>query len=441
MIPASDLFDQSVLTALLDHDPLVADYRAFFSLLDWSVVQQWEAHRSGLGRPAHPESAYLKAFLIRLREGMLYTTQLRRFLLRHPLLVIDLGFRLVLDPRAPYGFDVEATLPGEFWFREKLRHCDPALLQALLQATVRALQEEIPGLGETVAFDVKHIYAWVKENNERAYVPDRYDKTKRSAGDPDCRLGVKRSTNRELADGSREEKRELLWGYGTGVAVSTIAEYGTVVLAESTQPFNEGDITYFRPLYQQTVVALGHYPTHLTADGAYDAWYVYEAAARHGGIAAVPLNQHSKTPAARLPDGTPRCPIGLPMHPTTQFNHTYGYRAQRFQCPLLFPEQTGATCTHEQFAKSKGCVKDVNWELGGIQRVTLNRDAPLFHILYNERTGCERVNARAKELGIERPRVRNGHSVANLNTLIYVIVNVRVLQKAKSINKQLLQIH
>lgn len=348
MIPTSALFDQSTLTALLAHDPLVADYRAFFSLLDWSVVEQWEAQRSALGRPAHQISAYLKAFLIRIREGMLYTTQLRRFLLRHPLLVIELGFRLVLDPSAPYGFDVEQTLPCEFWLREKLRHFDPALLQALLQATVRALQKEIPGLGETVAFDVKHIYAWVKENNERAYVPERYDKTKRLAGDPDCRLGVKRSTNQELPDGTTEEHKELLWGYGTGVAVSTIADYGTVVLAEYTQPFNEGDVTYFRPLYQQTVVALNQFPTYLAADAAFDAWYVYEAPARHGGIAAVPLNQHSKTPPARLPDGTPRCPIGLPMHPTTQFQHTSGYRAQRFQCPLLFPEQTGATCTHEQ---------------------------------------------------------------------------------------------
>src|SRR2546427_12046875 len=328
MIPSSALFDQSTIAALLDHGPLIQDYRAFFSQLDWSVVEHWEAQRSSRGRPAHPESAYLKAFLLRIREGMVYTTQLRRFLLRHPLLVIDLGFRLVLDPSAPYGFDVEATLPCEFWLREKLRHCDPALLQALLQATVRALQHEIPGLGETVAFDVKHIYAWVKENNERAYVPERYDKTKRLAGDPDCRLGVKRSTHQAQEDGSTKVKKELLWGYGTGIAVSTIADYGTVVLAEYTQPFNEGDITYFRPLYQHTVVALKQFPTYLTADAAYDAWYVYEAPARHGGIAAVPLNQHSKTPFARLPDGTPCCPIGLPMHPTLQFNHTYGYRAK-----------------------------------------------------------------------------------------------------------------
>src|SRR5207248_9551371 len=141
------------------------------TLLGWSVVDDWQAHRSCRGRPAHPESAYLKAFLVRIREGMLYTTQLRRFLLRHPLLVIELGFRLVLDTSAPCGFDLEQTLPCEFWLREKLRSFDPALLQALLQSTVRALQAEIPGLGETVAFDVKHIYAWVKEHNARAYVP------------------------------------------------------------------------------------------------------------------------------------------------------------------------------------------------------------------------------------------------------------------------------
>jgi len=34
---------------------------------------------------------------------------------------------------------------------------------------------------------------------------------------------------------------------------------------------NEGDVTYFRPLYQQTVVALSGFPIHLTADAAYDA--------------------------------------------------------------------------------------------------------------------------------------------------------------------------
>ena len=172
------------------------------------------------------------------------------------------------------------------------------------------------------------------------------------------------------------EKKELIWGYGSGVAAATTPDYGDVVLAEYTQPFNEGDVTYFRPLYQQAAVALEQFPTHITADAAFDAWYVYERAVRHAGIAAVPLNSHSLRSGSRDTDGVPICSAGLRMLPTIQFAHTYGYRAQRFRCPLLHPEPTGQACEHEQFTKGKGCVKDLNWEQGGLQRVLLDRTSP-----------------------------------------------------------------
>ncbi len=439
MIPACTLFDQSTLATLLEVDPLVAHYRAFFAEFDWTIVEHWHEQRSACyGSHGHPLTAYLKAFLIRITEGLRYATELRAFLVKHPLLVIELGFQLVLDTSQPYGFDVERTLPTRFWLGEKLRQVDHGLLTNLLAGTVRALQAEIPGLGETVAFDVKHLYAWVKHNNERAYVPDRYEKTQRPRGDPDCRLGVKRSTNQEQPDGSTEEHKELLWGYGSGVAAATVADYGDVVLAEYTQPFNEGDVTYFRPLYRQTVLALEQYPTHVTADAAFDAWYVYEPAARHGGIGAVPLNQHGHHDGWRDRDGVPVCAKGLRMIPTFQFSHPHGYRAQRFVCPLLFPEPGGASCDHEQFRKGPGCKKDPNWELGGLQRVTLDRQGPLYRAIYTQRTCCERINSQAKELGIEHPKVHNGRSVANLNTLIYVVINVRALQRAKAINAGLL---
>ncbi|HEX7735908.1 MAG TPA: hypothetical protein VF458_13660 [Ktedonobacteraceae bacterium] len=82
----------------------------------------------------------------------------------------------------------------------------------------------------------------------------------------------------------------------------------------------------------------------------------------------------------------------------------------------------------------------MNWELGGLQRVTLDRQSPLFQTLYIQRTACERINSQAKEPGIERPGVHNGRSVTNLNTLIYLVINVRALQRAKSINRELLSI-
>ncbi len=74
-------------------------------------------------------------------------------------------------------------------------------------------------------------------------------------------------------------------------------------------------------------------------------------------------------------------------------------------------------------------------------RVTLNRDSPLYKGIYNQRTSCERINSQAQALGIERPKVRNGRSVHNLNTLIYLVINVRALSRAKSINQGILQMN
>jgi hypothetical protein len=153
----------------------------------------------------------------------------------------------------------------------------------------------------------------------------------------------------------------------------------------------------------------------------------------------VPLNQHGHLVSKRDPDGVPLCAKELRMQPTYPFKHPSGYHAQRFRCPLLFPQVTGEHCDHEQFGKGKGCVKDVNWEMGGQMRVTLDRDNPLYKAIYTQRTSCERINSQAQALGIERPKVRNIRSVRNLNTLIYLIINVRALNRAQLINKGLLQ--
>jgi hypothetical protein len=440
MIPTSAMFDQSILALLLAHDPVVQRYRRLFALFEWSVVPPRAADRAWPGPEPHPQTAYIKVLLVKLCEGYSYITQLRRFLVEHPLLVLDLGFLPVLDESQPYGFDVQRTVPGDRWLRYQQQTLDPALLHDLLVATVHALLTEIPGLGEIIAIDVKHIYAWVKENNPRESMKDRFCKDQQPTGDPDCRVGVKRSTNQEQPDGSTKEKKEYLWGYGTGVVAATTPDYGDVVLAEWTQPFNENDVTYALPLYSQTVTTLGFFPTHITADAAFDAWYLYQRSALHGGIAAIPLNQHAHPVFVRDADGTPRCPKGLRMVPTSAFAHTNGYRAQRYRCPLLYPSPSAQTCDHTQFTKEKGCVKDINVELGGLMRVTLDRSAPLYRLLYNQRTSCERINSQSQALGIERPKVRNGRSVRTLNTLTYLIINAKALAKAKSINAQLLQI-
>lgn len=139
------------------HDPVVQRYRAVFGLLDWSQVSERDASRSWPGSPPHPVAAYIKALLVKLCEHKEYITELRVFLVEHPWLVLEVGFRPAMDPTQAYGFDGERTVPCDRYLRHRQQTLDPAVLQALLQATVHAVQAEIPGLGTTVAFDVKHI--------------------------------------------------------------------------------------------------------------------------------------------------------------------------------------------------------------------------------------------------------------------------------------------
>jgi hypothetical protein len=295
MIALAGALDDDALTCWRDHDPVVRRYRTFFAYLDWSVIPARDTSRPWPGPLPHPTAAYVKVLLIKLCEHKEYITHLRVFLVEHPLLVLEVGFRPVPDVTQPYGFDVERTVPGDRWLRHWQQHLDNAVLQALLRGTVRALRDEIPGLGETVAVDVKHIYAWVAQNNAKAYVPARYDPARQPTGDPDCRLGVKTSSNQERADGTTKQTKEYVWGYGSGVVAATDPTHGDVVLAEDTQPFNEVDGTYFHPLYARTLAALGFRPTNVTADAAFDAWHIYETCAGHGGMAAIPRPSASPT--------------------------------------------------------------------------------------------------------------------------------------------------
>ncbi len=73
-------------------------------------------------------------------------------------------------------------------------------------------------------------------------------------------------------------------------------------------------------------------------------------------------------------------------------------------------------------------------------RVNLDRMAPLYKAIYTQHTSSERINPQAQALGIDRPKVCNRRSVENLDTLTYLFMDVRALQRAKSINNRLLLI-
>ena len=111
----------------------------------------------------------------------------------------------------------------------------------------------------------------------------------------------------------RRKGSEYLWGYGSGVAATTTPDYGDVVPSSTTRTFNQADVSYYYALYLRTVVTLDRFPIHVTADAAFDSWYVYETVAHRGGIAAIPLGYPWARGGASRPRRDPLL-LGRPAH-------------------------------------------------------------------------------------------------------------------------------
>ena len=414
-------------------DEVAKDYTAFFADLDFSPLPA--LRREGRGRRGHPQSAYVKALLVKIREKHTYCTDLRAFLVKHPALVLLLGFRPKVCEQSPFGFDVSKTVPTARHLRRKLQTIPNLALQSIFEGTVRDLKAEVPHLGRRTALDNKHIYAFVKQNNHKTYVKDRFNPNCQPKGDPDCRLSAKQVSNQEPEKQHKTAEKEYLWGYGTSVVATKHRILGEFVLAEHTQPFNVRDVEFFSMLMPRVEARLGFRPKHFAADAAYDAWYVYDYFAKVGGTAYIPLNLRGH-PMPRLgSNGFHICQDNREMIGSyTYQDRTRGYQAQKEVCPILFgnlPATQTCRINHPQFQKGCGCVKYKNLELGAQARLLLDRSSRVFKLGYAWRTTTERIFSQAKELGIERPRLRNLNSIRNHNTLIYIVINVNALKRAR----------
>ena len=421
--------------------------------IEWLRLLNWEALPYSqrilyFGRTPVPMAAYVGAFLVKLDQQMSTVSQLRRFLVAHPALVWALGFPLP-QADAPYGFDVEQGVPCARHLNRVLRDLPNDCLQRLLDHQVERLGSWRPNeaIGAVISLDTKHILAWVKENNPKEYIESgRFDKTQQPNGDPDCKLGCKRRRNQRIATPTAEAQAasklsagigEFYWGYASGVVATKLADGYEFVLAEITQTFDRGDITYFFPLMAQVERRLGHRPKYGTMDAAFDAFYVYDYfnSETHEGFAAVPLSEKGGMPHRVFDDeGRPLCLAGLSM--TFKFTYTdrttalITYPRAKYLCPLLHPQPTGQTCplAHKNWTKG-GCATTIADTPGARIRHQLDRNSDAYLSIYRQRTAVERIFAQAYDLGIERPKLRNQQAIANLNTLTYLLINLRTLRR------------
>lgn len=428
-------------------------YLTFLAPLAWDQFPERDLERNW-GMSAVPYAPVVAAWLIKVEKQFRSMSSLRRYLVEHPALVWVLGFPLQPSDAYPWGFDVDASLPTHRHLNRMLRTLSNESLQVLLGSTVSRLQEVLSSqshFGRTISLDTKHIIAWVKENHPKAFIENgtRYDKEQQPAGDPDCRLGCKKRRNQHTAGqeppatplensvpASSGKVGEWYWGYGTGVVATKVPGWGEFVLAELSQTFDKSDVSYFFPLMNATTQRLGFHPTFGAFDAAFAAFYVYEDFHTEDGegFAAVPRVERGPTPSRSFTaEGLPLCEAGLAMPlkgtfwaKTSLIPHEKG----RYACPLQYPTPTGTSCplTHKNWEKG-GCVSTMPTSIGARLRHQLDRHSAAYKAVSKQRTATERVNSQAGALGIERPKIRNGHAIANQNTLISIIINLRALQR------------
>jgi hypothetical protein len=443
------------LPAFVRGSPTILRCLELIGPLDWDGFPERNVQRNW-GQPTLPYTALVAAELIRLNEDLPSTKKLRRFLVEHSGFIWLLGGPLVPAPNHPPGFNAQASLPTQRHLNRLFRQLPNPALQFLLADSVRLILAELAARGglpiECISLDTKHILAWVKENNPKDYVSDRFNKDKQPAGDPDCRLGCKRRHNRVTLSSTPTRNPvpaklvkagEYYWGYGSGAVVAKVPDWGEFVIAEMTQPFDHGDVTYFFPLMQQTEERLGYRPRYATFDAAFDAWYVYAYFYRENdpdfGFAAVPFSEKGNYKAKQrqfAPTGEPLCAAGLVMplkftyidRTTCIVEHERG----KYVCPLKYATTTRRVCPiHHANWKGKGCTAMMPISIGARLRHTLDRDSDEYKTIYRQRTAVERINSQAVALGIERPHLRNGQAIANQNTLIYLLINLHFLQRLR----------
>jgi len=427
------------LPAFVRACPVAMGYLRLLADLPWQDFPERPPDRPWPGPRPAPRAPFVAAFLVKIDRSLRYMSNLRTFLIEHPALVWVLGFELVADASQPYGFDPAASVPSRRQLGRVLREIDNAQLQWLLDGAVQALMVAVPDelVGDAISLDTKHILAWVRENNPKAYVTERYNPARQPAGDPDCRLGCKRRYNTppvEAMPASEAGSPEFHWGYASGIVATHLTDCTEIVLAELTQTFDVHDVTYFQPLMAATERRLGRRPRFGALDAAFDAFYVYDYFDQARGFAAVPFAARGGVKARSFdPAGNPICAAGQAMTLKRTFiNRTSYVEHERgvWQCPLI-GQAASCPVNHAKWPKG-GCRITMATAPGAHLRYQIDRTGPAYKAVYNQRTATERINSQATELGIERPRLRNQAAIANHNTLLYVLIDLRALGRVRA---------
>lgn len=422
-------------------DPLVKEYEQIFNFFDFSVLPVPKC-----GPKRNTLEVYAKVFLIKVNEKLHTSSELREFFFDHPQLIPLVGFYPIYT-KLTGALDLQKTVVSQRHLRRKLQSIHNQHLKLLLKQTVDQLQAQ--GLLKgTVIADTTEILAWVKENNLKQRVDNRFDKTKHIKGFPGCSLGAKPVPGEKDTKGN--PKIRYFWGAKQAALVEP-TEHGPAFLYEEVFTAKTSDVKTALPTLKPLVERWKFRLKKFLADAAYDAFEIYQYVYakdkpdthRKPANAYIAINTrgHKRLNHQFSEKGNLICEADLEMtNGGRWFDKHKGYHRQKFTCPLV-DQKTKCKCgtcpiNHEKFQKN-GCYRYINLDDQEQLRFKIHRDSKEYKETFKQRTFVEQAFSYIKEqYDIEMPKVRNLNSVKNIYTIAAILNNVQILQKATSRNTQ-----
>ena len=418
-------------------DPLVKEYEEIFNSIDFSVLPL-----PTRGPKRNTLGVYAKVFLIKVNQKLHSSFELRKFFLDHPQLIPLVGFYPVYN-KMTGALDLEKTVVSARHLRRKLQTIENQHLKLLLKHTLDHMQAQHLLTGTAIA-DTTEIIAWVKENNLKQRVDNRFEKTRTIKGFPQCSLGAKPIPGEKDKNG--KPKIRYFWGAKQAALVEP-TPYGNVFLYEEVFTAKTADVKTALPTLKPLVQKWAYRLKKFIADAAYDAFEIYQyvyakddpQTTRKPANAYIALNTRGHTRLNRQfsEHGNLICEAELEMtNGGRWFDKHKGYHRQKFTCPLV-DQKTKHKCehcpiNHEKFQKN-GCYRYINLDDQEQLRFNIHRDSKEYKHIFKQRIFVEQAFSSLKEqYDIEMPRVRNLNSVKNIYTIAAILNNIHILNKATS---------
>jgi transposase len=349
-------------------------------------------------------------------KGLIYKS-LRRF----PYLT-DLSFELNNNPSLSkaLGFNPMKPAPSTERFSSFLHDTDHHEFTSIRQQLAQELIKAGAVPGDSIAIDSCPIVALLKENNLKTSIVDRFDKTKKPAGDRDARLGV-------LIHFPSPFKKEVryFWGYRNHVISDTATE---LPIWEVTKPANVSDINVAKDLIQEACSFFNLNVQTVMGDANYDSEDLLKFIINDlKALAIIPHNpRNEQAKGYQIKEGKVICEANLTMHRRGKMRpKKTGILYCQYSCPIYYDKKIRyqhITCPilHPKFFKGKGC--NVLIRLEPSIRSEIDYDTQEFKELYKKRTSVERVFSRLLAIAMQHPTVRGYNANRNHATIAHISV-------------------